>query len=86
MKNSIIVTWDFTILSEYALDAAIKLSEKTNDKIQLIHIIDKDSEKTAKEKLLKSVCKEVSEKYQKDIQYIVQKGTIFQTINHITEK
>ena len=53
MKNSIVVTWDFTILSEYALDAAIKLSEKTNDKILLIHIIDRSSEKTAKEKILK---------------------------------
>ncbi len=86
MKGIIIVTWDFTKLSEYALDAALKISMKTEDDIKLLHVLAKESELTEKKQLLKSVAEEISEKQTKKIDYIVEKGSIFNTITEVVER
>jgi len=40
-QKFVLVTWDFTVLSEYALQHAIKVSKMVDTEIRLIHILSK---------------------------------------------
>ncbi len=86
MHEKILITWDFTQLSEFALDAAIKLATKTNDIIKLLHILEKEDLRLEKEKLLKSVAEEVNSKYDRRIETLIETGSIFSTINEVAQR
>ncbi len=85
MKECIIVTWDFTALSENAYHHALLLAEKRKLSIQLLHIVSK--KKDVENQLLK--LKEKAESFQKEFgvetEAIVQEGSIFKTINKVSE-
>jgi hypothetical protein len=43
-KNIVLVTWDFTEKSEFALEHAILAANKLNHQVGFVHIVKKDTE------------------------------------------
>ncbi|NBC82598.1 MAG: universal stress protein [Bacteroidetes bacterium] len=82
-KSIILVTWDFTEKSEYALLHAINVSKVMDCVIKLVHIIKKSSERTKTEGMMKDEVKRLSDKYSVTTEYLVREGTIFSTISKI---
>lgn len=79
-KKTILVTWDFTVLSEYALEHAVSFSKTVENHIALIHIVKKDKEIEEALVKLNSVCEEALKKFGIKPTAIVKEGTIFTTI------
>lgn len=80
-KNKILVTWDFTELSEYALAHANRFASITNNEIALIHIVKKSKEIEEATKKLNHVADEANKKYGRRPEAIVREGSIFTTIS-----
>ncbi|MCG8697143.1 MAG: universal stress protein [Bacteroidales bacterium] len=80
-SNIILVTWDFTEKSEYALSQAIEASKTLQSKIGLLHIVKKETEvPQAEEKLRQEIAGKLS--HLKDIlEVFVITGNIFSTIS-----
>ncbi len=84
----IVVTWDFTVVSQYALEHAVKISKMSNSEIFLLHIVDKGikpSDLKKKGDDLTTVAREAQEKYGKTIRAFIEKGTIFTAIAPFTD-
>ena len=80
-KKSIMVTWDFTNKSFFALEHAIRISNIVKNNILLFHIVANEAEvEEAKAKMEKSVT-EVKEKYGEEVSSYVHHGTIFSEIS-----
>jgi len=82
-----LVPHDFTVVGNIALQQAIKMSEKTNAGIYLLHVVKKDSEKDAAKKQLI----EIINKYRPSgspIKFfaLVEKGNIFKDISNTAQK
>ncbi|NJM15502.1 MAG: universal stress protein [Bacteroidales bacterium] len=80
----LLVTWDFTAVSDYALAHAIKIAKPLNKHIRLIHIVDSkkleaDEEKTGQLQAIvdKNIKNEGIEGY-----FVIKHGTIFDTISN----
>lgn len=88
-SHIILVPWDFTNVSEHALAHAIRMVNFIDNRIELLHIIDKNatqSEKKKKDVELKKIAKECKEENDCDIETKVLPGDIFTTIaNYATE-
>lgn len=85
-KNVILVTWDFTEKSEFALEHAFKASKNLRCGITLLHIAKKQSEIQALEQRLHGV---VADKYagaHPKPNVLVKTGNIFNTIGEIAEE
>jgi nucleotide-binding universal stress UspA family protein len=82
-KNIVLVTWDFTEKSEYAIEHAILAAKRLNAEIGLVHIVKKDSEIKAAEERIDAI---ISSKYghitPRPIP-IVKDGNIFTTITDL---
>lgn len=86
-KKTILVTWDFTPVSENAFLHALKISQNTHSKIRLIHIAKEGDEnllKTTKKKLADSV-NELTEKYNIPVESVLLSGSIFNEISKYNE-
>ncbi len=82
-KNVILVTWDFTEKSEYALEHAINAGKKLHHTIGLVHIVKKESEiNEAKERINGVLSSKYSGIEPKPI-VIVKDGNIFSTITDL---
>jgi len=84
-KNVVLVTWDFTEKSEYAIEHAFQAAISLKCKVVLLHIAKKESEIKAIEQRLKGI---IANKYSdKDPlpEAIVQVGNIFNTIGEVAE-
>jgi nucleotide-binding universal stress UspA family protein len=83
-RNTILVTWDYTELSEAALLHALRIARLVDNEIRLVHVIDPDESKLpldkVKEKLAKAV-EDLGKKHGFGLQGIVLTGTIFKTIS-----
>lgn len=80
----IIVPWDFTRISEYALEYAINAAHALEKEIFLLHIVNKDATKEQEKEALKRLEKqadEILQKYQIQVQPVVRKGSIFNVIS-----
>ncbi len=88
-NNLILIPWDFTEVSEYALDHAIRIANFIDSKIQLLHIIDKNaaiSTQKRRELELKEIARNTRKDYKVNIETKVMPGDIFSTIaNYATE-
>ncbi|NJK95483.1 MAG: universal stress protein [Bacteroidales bacterium] len=65
-KKFIAVTWDFTVVSENALEHAIRISRTIDQDIHLLHVIKKGasvSEKEEKRKKLEVTCEETYKRF-----------------------
>ncbi|MBN1598438.1 MAG: universal stress protein [Bacteroidales bacterium] len=82
-KTYILVTWDFTEKSEYALAHALLAAEKLKHEVALVHIVKKETEiESAKERMhgiLSSKYADVDPKPE----VIVKDGNIFSTITDL---
>ncbi|MBN1132517.1 MAG: universal stress protein [Bacteroidales bacterium] len=79
-KKTIMITWDFTEKSLFALEHAIRLARIMKNNMLLFHIVPEQSDvEKAKENIQKTVL-EVREKYGVDVDYFVNHGSIFNEI------
>ncbi|MCB9014078.1 MAG: universal stress protein [Bacteroidales bacterium] len=87
-KNTILVTWDFTRMSENALLHAIKLSRNFENNIRLVHVI-KSLENGAlaeAEGKLKTEIKRIQDEYKILCESVVLQGNLFSAItNYLRE-
>lgn len=82
-KKSILVTWDFTDVSEYALEHAIRISKIVDNNIALIHIIKRKSEADDAIQKMTEAAEKIQDKHGIKPTIIVKEGTIFTTIGEI---
>lgn len=84
-QNYILVTWDFTEKSQFALEHAIPASKQLKSTIGLVHIVKKASEVSVAENRIKE---EIAKKYP-DLspapEPLVREGNIFTTISDVAE-
>jgi nucleotide-binding universal stress UspA family protein len=80
-KKSIMVTWDFTEKSFYALEHAIRISNIVKNNILLFHIVPNESEVDEAKARIEQTVAEVKEKYGEDVSTFVHHGTIFNEIS-----
>ena len=80
-KKTILVTWDFTQVSENALKHAIKISKVVKNEITLIHICKKQNEIEEATNKLNIVAEETYKKHKIKPKVIAKEGSIFTTIN-----
>lgn len=79
----IVVPWDFTPVTEYALQHAIKISRMTHNDVCLLHIVEKITTEggiKAKQAAMNNKGNEIEQKYGVTVKTHVQRGTIFKQI------
>jgi len=82
-KNLIMVTWDFTEKSMYALEHAVQLSSVLHGEIAVVHIVKKESEiRDAQKRMADEVKRKFSDSALK-FSFVVRTGNIFHTIGEI---
>ncbi|MBN1159433.1 MAG: universal stress protein, partial [Bacteroidales bacterium] len=82
-KNLIMVTWDFTEKSMFALEHALQISSVLKSEIAVVHIVKKDSEiKEAEKKMAVSIQPKFPGRTN-DFKYIARAGSIFHTIAEV---
>lgn len=82
-KKPILITWDFTQKSEFALEHGINLAKHLNTDITLIHIVKKDKEVDAAQVKMDALAGETGKKSNLKINTVVPVGTIFTTITEV---
>ena len=81
--NLIMVTWDFTEKSMYAVEHAVQMSSMIKGEIAVVHIVKKDQEIAETEKKMKQeVLKKFNDPSLK-FSFIVRSGSIFHTIGDL---
>jgi nucleotide-binding universal stress UspA family protein len=79
----IVVPWDFTPVTEYALQHAVKISRMTHNDVCLLHIVEKITTEggiKAKQAAMTIKGNEIERKYGVTVKTHVQRGTIFKQI------
>lgn len=79
-NNSILVTWDFTEKSEYALQHALQIAENLQSSITLIHIVKRETEIVSTVERIKGILSERYRNIRVPIDVLVKEGSIFSTI------
>jgi nucleotide-binding universal stress UspA family protein len=83
-RKEILVTYDFTQVSENALAHALRLSKYTDAPIRLIHVVEDGSgvqdRMEERQGMLRAVCDDFHGRHGIKINYVVLAGTIFHTI------
>jgi nucleotide-binding universal stress UspA family protein len=82
-KNLIMVTWDFTEKSLFALKHAVNIAHIIKSEVALAHIVKKESEAIEAEKKMKESVSEIFPDSPVKFKYIVREGNIFHTISEI---
>jgi nucleotide-binding universal stress UspA family protein len=85
-SNLVLVTWDFTDKSVFALEHAINLAKVINHDIALINIVKKESEVAETEKKIADAIRGKFENISIKAKIIVKAGTIFTTIAELAEE
>jgi nucleotide-binding universal stress UspA family protein len=84
VDKELLVTYDFTPVSENALAHALRISKYTDSPIRLLHVIEEGSgleqKKEEAESKLKLTCENFTEKNGVSLGYEILTGTIFNTI------
>ena len=83
-SNLVLVTWDFTEKSVFALEHAISIAKVINHDIALINIVKKESEVADTEKSILEAIHDKFENLTIKPKIIVKPGTIFTTIAELT--
>lgn len=84
-NNHILVTWDFTIVSQYALEHAVIIARSIQKDISLIHVVSpKLAEKEVENRKEKMtlVCTETKQKFGVLPNIVLIEGSIFSTISN----
>jgi nucleotide-binding universal stress UspA family protein len=83
-RHTILVTWDYTNVSEFALLHAIRIAKMVENNIRLIHVIDPSAARknfNAVEERFRKTVEELQEKYGLQLQTMILKGNIFAEIS-----
>lgn len=80
-KNIVLVTWDFTEKSEFAVSQAIEVAKRFNGRVGLIHIVKKDSEIQPTEDKIRAYLSEKMPHLETQPDLFVKAGNIFTTIS-----
>lgn len=80
-KDTLLVPWDFTEVADSALQHAVKISKRINNRIKLIHVVKsiKKGEEALAE-LNKDIVK-LNEKYGVELEPLVLEGNLFSVIS-----
>ncbi len=82
-RNTLLVTWDNTEMSENALLHALRIARHVDNQIRLVHIVDHTDGKIPMEKVeedFEKKIEELSRKHDFDLQGVVISGSIFKEI------
>jgi len=82
----ILVTWDFTEKSQFALEHAINLSKELKKNIILLHIAKNKKEAKAAQKKMAPVAVDIKIKHDITASVMVPVGSIFSTISEIASE
>src|SRR6056297_837512 len=85
-RKSILVTWDFTEVSGYALQHAIRIAKIVDNDITLIHIVKNSKESAEATKILEDTAINTDIEYGIKPSIIVKEGTIFTTISSVASE
>ena len=81
-RNTILVTWDNTEVSEFALQHAIRIGHIVDNKVRLVHVMDAHTKNPDKErKEFEEVVSRLSGQYGQEMKAVVLKGKIFKEIS-----
>ena len=83
-KKFIVVTWDFTVVSENALEHAVRISRSINQEIYLLHILKlktPENEIGEKRKKMEGVCDDTFKRFGIKPQVVFREGSIFKEIS-----
>jgi len=70
-EKTILVTWDFSNVAEYAMQHAIRFAKIIDSKVALLHIVDSDKAVLEVEPQLKIVSEDAEKKYGFKPEYII---------------
>ncbi len=79
-KELILVAWDFSEKAQNALEHALQLAAINNAVVELVHIVESDSQIESCEGKLKKTIEYVAMEYGREVQYKVKKGNLFSTL------
>ncbi len=82
-KKPILITWDFTEKSGFALEHGINLAQHLNTSVTLIHIVKKDKDIDEVQTRIDTIAKETEKKYNIKTNAVVPVGSIFSTISEV---
>jgi nucleotide-binding universal stress UspA family protein len=85
-KRPILVTWDFTEKSGFALEHGISLSKHLNTSVYLFHIVKKEKEVDEATGKLNEIIAEAKKKYNVEALPLIKVGTIFTTIAEVASE
>ena len=85
-KQTILVTWDFTVVSEYALKHAVRIANVVNNNITLLHILKDKKDAEEAQKKLTLIAKEAFKKFNIKPDIITKEGSIFSTISQVASQ
>jgi nucleotide-binding universal stress UspA family protein len=83
-KKIILVTWDFTPVSQNAFLHALKMAKTVDNTIRLLHVVKEDKDIKAAEDKLKVEVSRLSIENSFPVEYVILKGTIFSQISKYT--
>jgi nucleotide-binding universal stress UspA family protein len=81
--KSILVPWDFSEHSYYALQQAVEISKVTNYSISLLHIVSKPGEEAAARVKLEKVAADAEKNWNVKPGFLIKTGSIFNTISEV---
>jgi nucleotide-binding universal stress UspA family protein len=84
-RNTILVTWDYTEVSEFALLHAMRIAKMVENNIRIIHIVDSITAKknyNAVEEHFRKTAEDLQIKYGLPLQTIILTGKIFAEISN----
>jgi len=80
-KKVLLVAWDFSEVSEYALAHAVRLGKIVENSIRLFHMVRDEKDAKASEEKLKKITNDESAKYNITIDYVCVVGKLFNVIS-----
>lgn len=85
-RKSILVTWDFSVVSYNALKHAIKMAHIIKNNIVLFHIVNEQEEEETARKKMEEVVEQVKKDYGEEVGSAVAHGKIFKEISDYASK
>jgi nucleotide-binding universal stress UspA family protein/uncharacterized protein (UPF0332 family) len=85
-EHPIIVPWDFTKISEYALEYAVNFAHLAKGKIYLLHVVKKDTDLVGIEPKLKAEIQRIKRDHQVEAFPVIRTGSIFSIITDFAEE
>lgn len=84
VKKTILVTWDFTKISENAFLHALKMAKTVDHNIRLLHVVKEDSDISKAEEKIKTDVNRLTGEHNIPVEYVLLKGKIFNQISQYT--